>query len=71
MNRDRIDIPDNANFVTVTAEWMRACGKGTEAKTFPIHAIRGRTPGGAVVVEVVETEGRLWTVILPWRGQFS
>lgn len=69
--KDSIDIPNNANFVTVTAEWMKACGKGEEAKTFPIHRIRGRTPGGAVIIEVIEPDWRIWTVILPWRGKFS
>lgn len=68
-NADRIEIPPNANFVEISADWMIACGKGNEARTFPIHSIRGRTPGGAVVVDVVDNNVK-WTVILPWRGKF-
>ena len=61
-------IPANANFYEVSAEWMRACGKGTEAKVFPIHRVRGRLLGGALVVDVLDGD-RLWTVIHPWRGR--
>lgn len=67
---DRIQIPENANFVEVSAEWIQKCGKGESAKIFPIHRIRGRLPGGAVVVDILEYDERVWTVILPWRGRF-
>ncbi len=62
------EIPASANFYEVSAEWMRACGKGTEAKVFPIHRVRGRLLGGALVVDVLDGD-RLWTVIHPWRGR--
>jgi hypothetical protein len=62
------NIPEKANHYEVSAAWMKACGKGTEAKVFPIHRVRGRLPGGAIVLDVLDGE-RLWTVIHPWRGR--
>lgn len=67
---DRIDIPPKANFVEVDGTWLAKCGLGNETRTFPIQRICGRTPGGAVIVEVLRDNNALWTVILPWRGHF-
>lgn len=61
-------IPAKANFYEVSAEWMQACGKGTEAKVFQIHRIRGRLPGGGIVVDLLDSNN-LWTIIHPWRGK--
>lgn len=51
----------------VSAEWMQACGYGSEAKAFSI--IRTWNEGNLLFVEV-DKEGHPWTLIATWRGRF-
>jgi hypothetical protein len=52
----------------VSAEWMKACGKGDEAKVFRV--IRSYEAGGWPFVVLDEGEGREWIVMAAWRGRY-
>jgi hypothetical protein len=52
----------------VSAEWMKACGRGDKAKVFPVLRINGNGNITAVVVDL--GNGREWTLIAEWRGRF-
>ena len=52
----------------VSASWMQACGKGQEAKTFPVRStyMSGHLP--FAVLEDGTVAG--WVVNAEWRGRF-
>lgn len=52
----------------VSAEWMKACGKGDEAKVFDV--IRTYDRRLIPFADLDEGNGRVWTVITEWRGRF-
>lgn len=51
----------------VSAEWMKACGKGDQAKVFRV--IRSYELGGWVFADL-DDDGRVWTVMTAWRGRY-
>jgi len=56
------------SFFEVSASWMKACGKGDEAKVFPV--LRSWMAGHLPFVEVELEDGRKWEVCAEWRGRF-
>ena len=51
----------------VSADWMKACGKGNEAKRFRV--IRTWDAGLLAFAEL-DDNGHPWTVNTEWRGKF-
>jgi hypothetical protein len=52
----------------VSAEWMKACGYGDEAKAFPV--IRTWDARLLPFAELDMGNGRTWDVCTEWRGRF-
>jgi ribosomal protein L37E len=56
----------------VSADWMKACGFGEEAKVYPVISEYER--GGYLFAELdrgnYATLGTTWTVNTNWRGRF-
>lgn len=52
----------------VSADWMKATGKGDEAKTFPV--LRSWMAGHLPFAELALGDGRKWEVCTAWRGRF-
>ncbi len=52
----------------VSADWMKACGYGNEAKAFPV--IRSWEVRLWPFVEVDMGNGRTWELNAEWRGRF-
>lgn len=55
-------------YFEVSADWMKACGKGDEAKAFPV--IHSYMAGHLPFVDLDMGNGRTWTVCAEWRGRF-
>lgn len=55
-------------FFEVSADWMKACGKGDKAKAFPV--IRSWMAGHMPFVAVRLEDGRDWELNAEWRGRF-
>ena len=51
----------------VSAQWMKACGFGDQARVFDV--IRTYQAGPMIMV-VVDHDGRPWELIASWRGRF-
>jgi hypothetical protein len=55
----------------VSAEWMKACGKGNSAKVFDVVRTVAEGRNGLTVIEISDPDtGRLWQVIPQWRGRY-
>ena len=52
----------------VSAVWMKACGKGEDAKVFSV--VRSYMAGHMPFVVVREDNGHEWVVNAEWRGKF-
>jgi hypothetical protein len=51
----------------VSAQWMKDCGFGSEAKVFKvIKTYRA----GLLSMVVVDRDGQPWTLVSTWRGWF-
>lgn len=55
-------------YYEVSAQWMKACGYGEEAKAFPV--IRTYMAGHLPFVVVRLDNGRAWDLCAEWRGKF-
>lgn len=55
-------------YYEVSAAWMKACGKGDEARVYPV--LRSYELGGMPFVDVDEGYGRVWVINAAWRGRF-
>ncbi len=55
-------------YFEVSAAWMKACGRGDEAKTFPV--VRMWMAGHLPFVAVRLDDGREWELCAEWRGRF-
>lgn len=61
-------MTDNRSMFEVSAEWMKTCGKGDEAKAFPV--IRTWEVRLLPFAELDLGDGRSWEVCTAWRGRF-
>lgn len=53
----------------VSAEWMKACGRGHEAKAFPV--LRTWVTWNGVPFAALDLgDGTEWIVLTAWRGRF-
>lgn len=55
----------------VSAEWMKACGKGTRARRYPVVRVYGQS--GWTFVQLKDDDsfdGEPWVVLANWRGKF-
>lgn len=58
-------------FFEVSADWMRACGFGEEARVFPVLRVYKR--GGLNFADLDApnfSDSKPWPVITNWRGRF-
>ncbi len=53
----------------VKASWMHSCGRGLNAKVYPVLSVSS-TIRGMTAVTLDLGNGRTWVVIAEWRGRF-
>ena len=60
----------NQGYFEVSAEWLKATGKGdgTDAKAFPV--IRTYMAAHLPMVVIKLDDGRAWELVASWRGRF-
>ena len=61
-------MTDNRPMFEVSADWMKACGMGEEAKAFPV--IRSYDLRLVPFADLDLGGGRVFTVITSWRGRY-
>jgi len=54
-------------YFKVSADWMKACGKGDKATVFKV--LRSYTLRNLTFVDL-EDNGHVWVVCASWRGDF-
>ena len=58
----------NENRFEVSADWMKACGKGDAAASFPV--VRTYMAGHLPFAVLDMGNGHTWEVCAAWRGRF-